>query len=287
MTKQNISSLGQLEASVKEQAAKIQKTVKARTQVLSEALVLVPKSFILKTEQLSATAKETHLSIYKNLVDSFNKISSRIDAIQKNDPRTNNPNDSDFRRDKLDEQHNLNGAKLHELYFSIISDLNSDIRQDTIPYMRLVRDWGTFDAWQLDFRACGMNAMEGWAVLFFDPYKQKYMNTFIERNTDNIPVGAIPVLVVDAHHHAWFFDYPGEKLEYMNAMMNEINWAVVEARMLIAEMSQLHKLYMIEPVGATETPKSIALTPFEPPIGKDKITPTANVQVTTKPGPVQ
>lgn len=256
-------------------------------KILAEALVLVPKSFVLKTEQLSSTTKEIHLSLYKNYVDSFNLISAKLDSLRKEEPRVNNPNNSEFRRNKLDEQHNLNGVKLHELYFGNISDLNSMLRQDTIPFMRLSRDWGTFDDWQLDFRACGMNAMEGWAVLYFDPYKQKYMNSFIEKHSENVSVMGIPVLVVDTWHHAWFKDYPGDKLEYMNAMMNEINWAVVEARMLIAEMANLHKLYLVEPVGVTETPKSVSLTPFQAPIAKDKVVPTQNVTMATDNNGVQ
>ena len=248
------------------------KTIKeSSTQVLNEvATILTPRSFTLKTEYLSGITKETHLAGYKNYVDSHNRISSRLDSID----RTNvdNPNDSEYRNLKIDEQFNMNAVKLHELYFTNISDLHSEIRMDSIPFLRISKEWGTFDKWQLDFIACAMSSREGWVMLYFDPFKQKYFNTFFESHTNGVPVMAVPVLVIDTHHGAWWKDYPEDKRNYLNAMMLEINWAVVEARMVIAEMCQLHKLYMIEPVGATTEPKNISVMPSrEPPIGQDQI----------------
>ena len=41
------------------------------------------------------------------------------------------------------------------MYFENISDLNSTVSVDSLSYMRLARDFGTFDDWQKDFIACG------------------------------------------------------------------------------------------------------------------------------------
>ena len=234
-----LGSTVKLEKPVKE----IIKTVK---NIISEAVVLMPRSFVLKTDVQSPTTKENHEKLYKSYVDSFNKISSKLDSVSKQDAE--NPNDSEFRRLKIDENHNMNGAKFHELYFMNIGDLNSEIRADSIPFMRLSRDWGTFDQWQLDFRACGMAATEGWAICYFDPFKQRYFNCFVEKHNMYIPLMGIPVIVMDTWHHAWFYDYPGEKMEYLNKSMRELNWDVIEMRMLASEMSKLNQIYAIQPV---------------------------------------
>ena len=168
--------------------------------LLKEGLILTPQTFSLKTEMLSGVVKETHLKIYKSFVDSFNSISSKLDSVNKDDAL--NPNDSVYRRLKIDEQNALNGVKLHELCFNNISDLHSEIRLDSLPYIRFAKDWGTFDKWQFDFRACALATNEGWAVCYYEPFKQKYMNCLVEGNTVNIPVGGIPVLVLDCHAHA-------------------------------------------------------------------------------------
>lgn len=224
----------------------VKEIIKTVKNIISEAVILMPRSFILKTDVQSPTTKENHEKLYKSYVDSFNKISSKLDSVSKQDAE--NPNDSEFRRLKIDENHNMNGAKFHELYFMNIGDLNSEIRADSIPFMRLSRDWGTFDQWQLDFRACGMAATEGWAVCYFDPFKQRYFNCFVEKHNMYIPLMGIPVIILDTWHHAWFYDYPGEKMEYLNKSMRELNWDVIEMRMLASEMSKLNQIYAIQPV---------------------------------------
>lgn len=242
----------------------IKQTVQTTKKLLKEALILTVRTFTQKGDVQSPTTKENHEKLYKSYVDSFNKISAKLDTVPKTD--ADNNNDSEFRRLKLDECHNFNGVKLHELYFTNIGDINSEIRADSIPFMRLARDWGTFDQWQLDFRACGMSGREGWAICYFDPFKQQYLNTFIEGHVLNIPLMGIPVLIIDTWHHAWFYDYPGEKMEYLNKSMREINWSVVEARMLAAEMAKLHQIYAIQPVISNEKDRAVGLPNVMPPV---------------------
>jgi superoxide dismutase, Fe-Mn family len=216
-------------------------------KIISEAIYTMSKPFVLKTEKLSQFTKDNHFKLYQNYVDSLNRISPRIDTIDKNIDSLN-PNDSEFRRLKLNEMHNANGVKLHELYFSNISDLTSSLRADNIPYIKLSRDFGTFEQWQFDFRACGMVALEGWAVCYYDPHCKKYQNCFIEGHTLNLPIGGIPVIVLDTWHHAWFKDYGADKKGYLNAMMLELNWSVIEQRMVVAERSNIDQVFAVQPV---------------------------------------
>ncbi len=250
-------------------------TVKPAKAVIKEAVILSSKPFVLKTESQSNTTKENHFQLYKSYVESFNKISSKLDTVDKiSDPT--NTNDSEFRRLKQDEQHNLNGAKLHELYFDNISDLASNIGMDSVPFMRLSRDWGSFENWQFDFRACGLAAREGWAILYWEPFKQRYLNCFVEKHSEGVPVGGIPVLVVDTWHHAWFRDYPSTegKINFLHACMREINWNVVEARMQIAEQSNVHQIFLVKPVANpnTETQRGDIRISNVAPIDKSQVT---------------
>lgn len=223
------------------------RVVNAVKNVITEAVALMPRVFQQRSDFTSPTTKELHEKLYNIYVASFNKVSAKLDSVQRTSENTLNPNLSDYRALKLEEVHNLNGVKLHELFFTNSGDLNSTVRADSIPFMRLSRDWGTFDAWQLDFVACAMNAMEGWAVCFYDPYKDRYFNAIIEKHDQHIPLAAIPVIVLDTWHHAWFADFPGEKSTYVANSMREFNWSVIEMRMIAAEVSKLQQLYAIEP----------------------------------------
>lgn len=212
--------------------------------VVTEALVATPRAFVLKTEKLSKRTKEGHETLYKKHVDSFNKISSELDAANKHEADSYV---SMYRALKMDECDNLNSIKLHELYFNNISDLASEISVDSIPFIKLSRDFGTFEDWQFDFLACCLSSREGWAMTVYEPYKGVYMNVCADGNAAGIPVGCIPVLVIDMWSHSYFKDYDIDKKSYAVAMMKEINWDVVEARMALADKSDMAALYHIKP----------------------------------------
>jgi Fe-Mn family superoxide dismutase len=229
-------------------------------------LILIPKTFVLKTDWLSNKTKEAHESLYKNYVAQFNQASFELDTVSREDVVK-------LRSLKLDETYALNATKLHELYFGNISDQQSEIHRDSIPYMRLGRDWGTFENWQFDFRGTALAAREGWVVLYFDPFKEKYLHAMIDGHTQNIPVCGIPILVLDMWSHAYYKDYLDDKKSYVNAMMREINWQIVEARMVIAERANLKDLYLVRPLVNNVPQKMIDQASNTPPIGKDQVSP--------------
>jgi len=214
-------------------------------KVIAEALVTTPEAFILKTEKLSKSTKESHEALYRKYVDSFNRTSSELDGANTQEA---NCFRSAFRSLKIDECRNLNAIKLHELYFNNISDLASEITIDSLSYIKLSRDFGTFENWQYDFMAAAMSAEEGWALLVYEPYKKVFMNVCVDGNTKGIPIGAVPILVIDMWSHAFFRDYLIDKKSYLIAMMEEINWDVVEARLILALKSDLDALYAIKPM---------------------------------------
>lgn len=239
---------------------------KKNASVLKEALVVIPKTFILKTEWLSAKTKEVHERIYKAFVAQFNKVSSELDTVSREDILA-------LRNLKLNEANSFNAIKFHELYFGNIADQQSEIHRDSIPFMRLGRDWGTFENWQFDFRGTALGSRDGWMILYYDPFKDKYMHAMIDGNTENVPLCGVPVLVLDMNSHAYFRDYLDDKKSYINAMMREINWQIVEARMVIAERANLKDLYMVRPLVNNVPQKMIDQASNTAPIGKDQINP--------------
>lgn len=219
---------------------------KQNVAILKEvALVTLPKGFLLKTEHLSARTKEAHEVIYKAYIDAFNKSSSQLSGVNKEEA---NSYHSSYRSVSKDETRNLNAVKLHELYFGNISDLNSEVSMDSVPYIKFARNFGTFDQWQFDFIAACMASQEGFALTVWEPYQKVYMNVIIDGDDNGIPLGTIPVLAMDMHSHAYYKDYANDKKSYIVAMMRELNWSVVEARMVVAERSQLHDLWKIMPL---------------------------------------
>ena len=129
----------------------------------------------------------------------------------------------------------MNAAYLHELYFNNISDLSSQISMDSLAYIRLSRDFGTFDAWQKDFIACCTASRCGWAITYFNTYTQRYMNCAIDLHSQNVPFGSYPVIVMDVWQHAYYSDYLKDVKTYVYAMMKQLNWKVIENRIKKSE----------------------------------------------------
>ena len=64
---------------------------------------------------------------------------------------------------------------------------------------------------------------------------QRYVNTLISNNSQDVMVGLFPIVVLDMHEHAYVRDYLDDRKSYMVALMREFNWNVVEERMKTAE----------------------------------------------------
>ena len=199
---------------------------------LNEAVVSSLKSFSLKTEFLSQGNKDNHLELYKGYANSSNEISAKLDSVDRSNV---NSNHSNFRSLKIDEAYNQNGVFLHELYFENISHLASKISMDSLSYMKLSNDFGTFDAWQKDFLACCQGSRCGWALTVYNIFTKKYQNVMIDLHSQSIPIGSIPIIVMDVWQHAYYRDYLKEVKVYASAMMKELNWDVIEERIEMAE----------------------------------------------------
>lgn len=196
-------------------------------EVVEEAYVVTPKVFPQVTDNISQKAKDSHFDLYKSYVESLNKISAEVDASKQDEA---NSHHSTYRSLKFDEVYNCNAAYLHELFFTNCFDPHSTLYLDTLSYMRLQRDFGTFDDWQHDFIACCTSAGEGWGVCGYNVFLRRYVNTFIDLHNCNVMVGLIPIIVIDCWAHAYQRDYLNDKGSFIVNMLKELNWRIIEER---------------------------------------------------------
>ncbi len=194
---------------------------------VKEAYVPQRKTYAMTTDHLSEETKKNHESLYRKEVEVLTRLSAELDAADKLSVDNNH---SVYRSTKKDEITNLNAVYLHELYFANCFDLNSELFLDSLAYMRLANDWGTFDVWMADFMACAMAARSGWVVCGYSLYLKKMINVFVDEHDSGVLFGIIPVVVIDMWEHAYVRDYGNDKKGYLTAMMREISWDVVEDR---------------------------------------------------------
>tara|TARA_Y100000034_G_C6862967_1_gene392970 strand:+ start:471 stop:1169 length:699 start_codon:yes stop_codon:yes gene_type:complete len=202
------------------------------TDDLHESYVAQAKQFKLSTEFLSEKNKQAHFKIFENCVETLNKTSVELDVVDRD---AANLDHSTYRSLKIDEIYNLNGSFLHALFFENISDLKSQIVMDSLTFMRLERDFGSFDAWQKDFIACAMSSRNGWAVTVYNTFINRYINVCVDLHNINIPFSSFPIIVLDCWEHSYYRDYLNDRKTYIFAMMKELDWDVIEKRVKKAE----------------------------------------------------
>ena len=199
---------------------------------LNEAYVAEPKVFDLRTDLLSSATKKAQQKEFEEFVAALNKVSAELDGADKEGA---NNRASDFRSLKNDEVYNMNASFLRALYFENISDLSSRITMDSLAFLRLERDFGTFDEWQRDFIACCMSSRDGYAITGYSIYLKRYMNFVIDEEAKNVGIGVLPIIVMDMNQGAYYRDYLDDKGTYVRGMMKELDWNRIEIRFKRAE----------------------------------------------------
>jgi Fe-Mn family superoxide dismutase len=205
----------------------IVRAVNGTLKQLDEAYVTEPKKFDLKTELLSDKVKKARQADFELHVEALNRVSAELDGA---DRSLASDKTSGFRRLKVDEARCINLSFLKAMHLDNISDLNSRIAMDTLSYIRLSRDFGTFEDWQKDFIACCMSSLGGFAVTGYSIHLKRYMNFLMDADGSNVPIGVIPVIVLDVSEGAYYRDYLGDRRAYVHGMMKEMNWNRIEER---------------------------------------------------------
>ncbi len=205
----------------------IRRNLGIKRKTLAESYVTKAQKYDLPTEMLSQKTKDAHQELLAKYVDDLNKVSAKLDTISRDEASLNH---SEFRSLKIDEIYNLNAAFLHAMYFENIADPHSVITMDSLAFMRLERDFGSFDAWQKDLVACALSARNGWACTVYNSFLGRYINVLVDLHSQNIPFGSHPVIVIDCWEHSYYRDYLGDRKTYVYAMMKELKWKVIGDR---------------------------------------------------------
>lgn len=118
-----------------------------------------------------------------------------------------------------------NSMVLHELYFA---SLGAESQPDGDLRNALIRDFGSVEKWQTQFVAMGkaLGGGSGWVLLTYSRRDKKLMNQWAADHTCCL-AGASPILALDMYEHSYHIDYGAKAAAYVDAFMNNINWATV------------------------------------------------------------
>ncbi len=91
--------------------------------------------------------------------------------------------------------------------------------------------FGSFEKFQAQFAAVATGIQgSGWSVLAWDQVGQKLTTFQLFDQQANVPLGVVPIFMLDMWEHAFYLDYLNVKADYVKAVWNIVDWENVAAR---------------------------------------------------------
>lgn len=129
---------------------------------------------------------------------------------------------------KREELHRTGSVVLHELYFDALGGNGKPgggVRD------ALVAAYGSFDAWEAEFRRTAMSLAggSGWSVLTWNRHTGSLHNYWAWDHMHGAVTGA-PLIALDMYEHSYAMDYGTQAAKYVDAFMSNLDWEVIDAR---------------------------------------------------------
>lgn len=181
---------------------------------------------LLGMDGFSDTLLKNHFTLYQGYVTNTNKVLDTL-ALMLNGGQTGDPQYAELKR-RLGWE--FNGMRLHEYYFENLGD-KGDITKAGKLASKLTESFGSYEAWEKDFRATGSMRGVGWTILYLDSVSDKLINYWINEHDVGHPAGCTPILIMDVFEHAFMIDYGLKRADYIDSFFKNINWEVAGKRL--------------------------------------------------------
>jgi Fe-Mn family superoxide dismutase len=181
---------------------------------------------LIGTTGFSDALLKNHFTLYQGYVTNTNKELAILEQLLR-EGKMASPEYAELKR-RLGWE--FNGMRLHEYYFENLGG-KTPLAADGKLGKKLVESFGSFDAWEKDFRATGAMRGIGWAVLYQDATDDSLINFWINEHDEGHPAGGVPILVMDVFEHSYMLDYGLKRAEYIDAFFKSIDWKAAETRM--------------------------------------------------------
>jgi Fe-Mn family superoxide dismutase len=183
---------------------------------------------LIGMEGFSDTLLKNHFTLYQGYVTNTNKLSDALSQLLK-EGKAGTPEYAELKRRFGWE---FNGMRLHEYYFENLGG-KGGINKTGKLYQKLVDSFGSYEAWEKDFKATGAMRGIGWTILYQDILSGNFINFWINEHDVGHPAGGVPILIMDVFEHAFMIDYGLKRADYIESFFKNIRWEETEKRLLL------------------------------------------------------
>ncbi len=119
---------------------------------------------------------------------------------------------------------NLGGHVNHSVFWKNLSPDGGDRPAGELA-AAIDEFFGSFDKFQAHFAASALGIQgSGWSILAWDSLGAKLVVFQLYDQQSNIPLGVVPIVVLDMWEHAFYLDYVNVKADYVKAWWNIVSW---------------------------------------------------------------
>ncbi len=172
------------------------------------------------------TLLNNHFTLYQGYVTNTSKVLDKLEEMLR-DGKEGTPEYAELKR-RLGWE--FNGMRLHEYYFENLGG-GGRIDKEGRLARKISESFGSYEAWERDFRATAAMRGIGWVVAYEDAIGEKIVNFWINEHDVSHPIGCTPLLVIDVFEHAFILDYGLKRADYIEAFFENIDWGRVEGRL--------------------------------------------------------
>jgi len=125
---------------------------------------------------------------------------------------------------------NLGGHVNHSIFWKNLSADGGDKPTSELS-SAIDEQFGSFEAFRAHFTAAATTIQgSGWAILSYDVLGSRLLIHQLYDQQANLPLGQIPMVMLDMWEHAFYLQYKNVKPDYVNAWWNVVNWSDAAAR---------------------------------------------------------
>ena len=185
-----------------------------------------PRDFtsLLGLTGFSDTALTTHFKLYEGYVTNTNKVAETLATLT--------PNSPEYNELKRRFGWEFNGMRLHEYHFEALTKDHQPLDPSSALHQKIADNFGSYEAWEADFKATAMTRGIGWAILYHDTIADRLFNVWVNEHDMGHLANCQIILNLDVFEHAFMPDYGTNRADYIAAFLAATDWTKAASRLL-------------------------------------------------------
>jgi len=119
---------------------------------------------------------------------------------------------------------------LHSIFWTNLVNKKSQPKGELLK--RIEKHFSSFDKFKGLIASLSKSVIgNGWGILAYQPFSDSLVALQCENHEKLTQWGAIPILVIDVWEHAYYLKYKNKRSEFVDTLLNIINWDNVALRL--------------------------------------------------------